>query len=240
MSGFFSALNPYIRTMTRPVFALSIAFFCALAAPLAAQRSLRTYDLSAFAGTSNAIGNFANNPSINVLLAEARPQFGVGFTHFTGPRWGLGFEARYGTLFADNRNHTATGFTGVEMNSTYAQLQGQITLHLRKFGKYYKRHFHTPYLRPGAGVVFSQSEYMYDVPYPSNATLANGTNPSLTYGLDLGWKFRLSEYQTLGIEWGTHFVPGDKIEGFSVANDETPDRINGIRLRYTYHIYTWE
>jgi hypothetical protein len=240
LGGFFSALNPYIRTMTRIVAVSLLAFLAVSSAELTAQRSLRTYDLSAFAGTSNAIGNFANNPSINNLLSETRSQFGVGFTHFTGPRWGWGFEGRYGTLYADNRNHTAAGFTGIEMNSTYTQVQGQLTLHLRKFGKYYKRHFHTPYLRPGAGVVFTQSSYMYDVPYPANATIYNGTNPSLTYGMDLGWKFRLSEYQSLALEWGTHFVPGDKIEGFTVANDDTPDRINGLRVRYTYHIYTWE
>ena len=221
----------------RPFLVLGL-FFLSLSA--FSQRSLRSYELAGFAGSSTMAGNFASNNSLNTALAEASMQAGVGFTYFHGPRFGWGTEARLGRVFADNANHQNVGYTGIQAQSDYVQLQAQGTLNLVKYGKYYKRNSHTPYIRPGVGILFSQSKYMEDIPYPSSATVHPGTNPSLTYGMEIGWKFRLSEYQTFSVEYSWNSVPGDRLEGFSIPDDTTPDQLTGLRFRYAYAIYTWQ
>ncbi|HAG49684.1 MAG TPA: hypothetical protein DCL07_07140 [Cryomorphaceae bacterium] len=209
----------------------------ALTFPALGQRSLQSLNLNVHLGSSNHIGDFATG-DINAMLQEARPSGGVEFSFYTGSRWGFGAEMDFGALFADNAHHKGI-YTGVELHTTYATSAARITYHLLPYGKYWKRNAMTPYLFGTVGGAFSQSSYMEDIAYPTHITFDAGTNLSATLGGGLGFKTRHSEHLSSTIEYYNTFVPGDRLEGWHTGDDQTWDRITGIRLGLIYSFYTW-
>ncbi|CAI8343269.1 MAG: Uncharacterised protein [Owenweeksia sp. TMED14] len=201
------------------------------------QRSLQSINLNIHTGSANHIGDMATG-DVNAMLQEARNSFGGEFSFYTGPKWGFGMEIDYGKLFADNANHKGI-YTGILTRTSFFNSGMRITYNLLPFGKYWKRNSVTPYIFAMGGVIFSQSKYMTDIIYPTSCDFAPGTNISGIFGGGFGVKIRHNEHWTTNAEIYNYSVPGDRLEGFYLANDLSPDLLIGMKFGLSYSIYTW-
>jgi len=202
------------------------------------QRSLQSINLNLHLGSASHIGELASSDA-NAILQEARNSFGGEFSFYTGPKWGIGLELDYGKLYADNANHNKNDYTGVLVRSSFFNSGIRVTYNILPFGKYWKRNAATPYIFGMGGILFSQSKYMTDIIYPTTCIFDPGTNISGTYGGGIGLKIRHNEHWTTNAEIYNYQVPGDRLEGFHIDDDSSPDILLGLRFGINYSIYTW-
>ena len=202
------------------------------------QRSLQSINLNLHLGSASHIGELASSDA-NAILQEARNSFGGEFSFYTGPKWGIGLELDYCKLFADNANHNKNDYTGVLVRSSFFNSGIRVTYNILPFGKYWKRNAATPYIFGMGGVLFSQSKYMTDIIYPTTCFFDPGTNISGTYGGGIGLKIRHNEHWTTNAEIYNYQVPADRLEGFHIDDDSSPDILLGLRFGINYSIYTW-
>jgi hypothetical protein len=202
------------------------------------QRSLQSINLNLHLGSASHIGELASSDA-NAILQEARNSFGGEFSFYTGPKWGIGLELDYGKLYADNANHNKDDYTGVLVRSSFFNSGIRVTYNILPFGKYWKRNSATPYIFGMGGALFSQSKYMTNIIYPTTCIFDPGTNISSSFGGGIGLKIRHNEHWTTNAEIYNYQVPGDRLEGFHIADDSNPDILLGLRFGINYSIYTW-
>ncbi|TNE29045.1 MAG: hypothetical protein EP346_07485 [Bacteroidetes bacterium] len=217
--------------MRKLIFLLSIGLGCAIS--LHGQRSLRYQELQLSVGTMNYNGEITTNLDPGTLLLEMGYYASLDYTHYFGPKWGMGSRLGYGTVSADDANHDNPN-RGLSFNSDIVEWNGHIIYHFRKFGKYYQSHRSTFFLKVSGGATWVHAFYPEGMQLSDGAELYPGTNGGFNLGLGGGLKFRLNRVSVLTLEFMGHYLYSDLVEGFSLPEDNGTDGYGGIRIGYAY------
>lgn len=202
-----------------------------------AQRSLKYDELHFSVGTLNYRGEVATNLDPGTLLAELGGYAAIDYTHYFGPKWGMGSRFGYGWCSADDANHDHPD-RGLAFTTNLVEWNGHIVYHFKKFGKYYQSSRSTIYLKASGGAAWVHATYADGVQFPEGIKLYPGTNGGFNLGLGGGIKFRLTTNSVLTIEFMGHYLYSDLFEGFSVTADQNgTDGYGGIRFGYAYQLF---
>lgn len=198
------------------------------------QRSLKYQEFQFSLGTMNYSGEITSTYNPGTLLREMGPYASVDYTHYFGPKWGMGTRIGYGRTSASDLNHDQPD-RGLSFTSDIVEWNGHIIYHFRRYGKYHRANRTTLYLKMSGGATWVHTTHPDDIQFPSDAELYPGTNGGFNLGLGGGLKWRLSNTSSLSIEFMGHYLYSDVLEGFKLANEtNSTDGYGGIRIGYSY------
>lgn len=201
------------------------------------QRSLRYQELQFNIGTMNYNGEVSSAPGVGNWLKEMGPYLALDYTHYFGPRFGMGLRLGYGIASANDLNH-ATPDRGLSFRSDVVELNGQLILNLAKYGKYHQSRRSTLYLKASGGATWVHPTLPEDVQFNDDVVLYPGTTGGFNLGLGGGIKWRLSEHSALNLEFMGHYLFSDVMEGFKLNSDNNgTDGYGGFRLGYSVYFH---
>lgn len=197
-----------------------------------AQRALRYSEVQFIVGTMNYNGEVSTALDPNTIMREMGPYFAVDYNYFFGSRFGLGLRTGYGRIRSDDANHTMPE-RGLSFTSDVVEINGQMTFHLRRFGRQFINNKSAIYLKLSGGASFVHTQYPDDIQFPASTEIYPGTNGGFNLGIGGGVKWRLTRNSTFSVELMGHYLYSDLIEGFKLPNSsDASDGYGGLRIGY--------
>ena len=220
--------------MNKRIGLLVLAIAGMLTANAQVSRALRYWETGLFVGTTNYNGQVASGGDIGTLIDETRPQIGLFLKRNLTAKFNINAELAYGRLYADDNNY-GNGERGFIVNTHLMWANIGFDLHFRKFGKYFKRNSHTPYIALSGGPMFYSPRLKSGATYdPAVYDLYPGTHTTYNIMLAFGWKFRMSEHGIFGVSLNYHPTGTNYIEGFQTKEPTGGNNAYyGLRLTFS-------
>jgi len=189
-------------------------------------------------GTINGGNDISLNNSISGIFKEIRPMAMVGAKRHFNSWFGMGAEARFGYTESLDENFGNTD-RGLESFATVMQANVFFEAHLLRFGKFHRDQRYTFYLKGGGGFTAWDPTLSTtgNVPFPSGVVPQNDTYNSTNILLGVGAKFRLNYQSVLGLEFASHFVSEDNLDGFLSDFGGANDAFGGVTVYYSYLLF---
>ncbi|MDX5447672.1 MAG: DUF6089 family protein [Bacteroidota bacterium] len=203
-----------------------------------AQTNLSLVELGGFIGTLNYSGDVATTLNPEAIVKEVRPMIGIHVKRFFNHHMGMGVEASYGTIFAEDVNHSNPK-RGFVVQTPITQVNAFGEYNFKMFGKYLKNQKWTPFVRVGGGLLIAQPKINEDFTVSFKTYDVRPTTVQ-TFNLLLGagFKFRIGYYHFLSIYGTWHHAFTDNIEGVMLQNNQSDDDVYaGLRIGYSFVLF---
>lgn len=177
-----------------------------------AQKSTSFLELSPYLMTQNYLGD-VNGNNLSALSQEARLGLGVQLKQNVNSLFSYGFDVNFGSIYSHDNLH-GNEARDYQVDTDLLNVGAFADVHFIKFGKYYQRNSHTPFIHFGVGALSYTPHLNTNAQYPDYINLENGAGSAFTYNLGFGWRIRrsLKTFYNIGIYYnGTNT---SRIEGF--------------------------
>lgn len=196
-----------------------------------AQKSTAFTEIGGFAGTYNYLGD-VNGNNLSAFTREVRGNVGLYLKRNYNSVMSFGVEANYGSVYSHDKFHGNADRSYI-VDTDIFQFNGFTNIHFKRFGKYYKRNPHSPFIHMGAGALVYTPHLDVNAEYPDGVNLYPGTDFGINYTLGFGWRFR-HKTKTF-VNWGVYYQGTNvtNLEGFDFEQDPTsstyvPQRFDGM------------
>lgn len=197
---------------------LFIAVFAVFTAAQA-QRSTSFVELGGYLMSQNYLGD-VNNRSLSAATQEARLGLGVQLKHNVNSIASYGFDVSFGSVYShDNLHGNAT--RDYQVDTDLLSVAAFSDIHFRRFGKFYQRNHHTPFVHVGLGALAYTPHLNTNAQYPAEVKLLNGAGSTLTYRVGMGWRFRrnIKTFYNLALVYNGTLARD--LEGFVLIEPDT-------------------
>lgn len=215
----------------------ALLYLCVLASFGAwSQNSLKYQEVQFSVGTMSYNGELTASLDPGTLLKELGYYGAFDYTHYFGPKWGIGTRVGYGKLYGDDANHDHPE-RGFAFRSDLVEWNGHLIYHFSRFGKYHQAFRTTFYGKLSTGAAWVHTTFPSNVQIPAKSVIYPGTNGGFNLGFGAGVKFRIATHSALSIELMGHYLFSDLIEGISFPDDNGTDGYGGLRIGYIYQLF---
>lgn len=178
-----------------------------------AQRPTSFLELGGYGMSQNYLGD-VNGNSLSAFTQEAKFGAGAQLKYNFSSLLSVGGDVNFGSVYSHDNLH-GNETRDYVVDTELLQMGVFTNIHFIPFGKYNRRHAHTPFLHLGVNAVTYQPNLNTNAQYPEEIKLYPGTGHTVGYTLGFGWRIRrsLKSFYNFGIYYNG--FAASNIEGFN-------------------------